>query len=487
MKKISYLRLSAYFIVLVSSIIMAACGGGGGSSDVVQDEGWVSQFGSTMWDLPTVIAVHGEYVYIAGLTEGDLDGYINQGYEDVFLCKYDVLGNLLWTVTLGSSDSDNVTAMAVDSSGNIYLAGGTSGFLPYVQLGSDYGNSDIFLIKYDSNGNFIWGWQTGTTSNDEASHIALDGSGGVYIAGMTEGSMDTNINQGVTDIFIMKFDTDGNLHWTRSWGSLGYDEVNGLLCNGGYVYIIGRCGLNDDYYFTRFDGAGTASWLPTPYSTWDGPSVDYIKGIAADGNGNIYLAGNTNGGWGDGYLNAGGFDMFVVKYGGGDINNWLWTRLWGSTGDESVVSLVVTIDGDIYIAGATTGVLDGNANQGSNDVFLVKYNTSGDRLWTRTLGSSNDDLANALALDESGNVYIAGRTYGTLEGVTNQGFWDVFGGRYSSSGERLWLDVLGSSGREEIMGIAVDGNNLYAVGYTDGELDGTNAGDYDIFLTTYAP
>ncbi len=150
-------------------------------------------------------------------------------------------------------------------------------------------------------------------------------------------------------------------------------------------------------------------------------------------------------------------------------------------------SIVVTSGGDVYISGTTSGHLDGNVNQGGEDVFLVKYDTSGNRLWTRTLGSSVNDLPMGLALDGSGNIYIAGVTYGNLEGMTNQGSVDIFGARYDSSGNRLWLSVLGSSGAEYLAGIALDGIDLYAAGHTDGVMDGTNAGSFDIYLTKYAP
>ena len=491
MTKVSSAWLLAYFLVFAASMIMTACGGGGGgSSAVVPDEGWVRQFGSTALDETYIMAVDGSgNVYIAGATMGNLDGNTNQGAGDIFLSKYDVLGNRLWTRTLGSSIDDAAFAIAVDGSGNVYIAGYAGDIIPGLQLGADLGGADIVLAKYDGSGNLLWGRQTGTTSNDRVTCMALDGNGGVYIAGDTFGNMDVNVNQGLADVFIMRFDTAGNWYWTRSWGSSGWDEVAGLICNGGYAYIVGNFELNNDFFYTRFDASGSASWPPTPNSTWDGPSIDYISGIAVDGNGNIYIAGSTNGGWGDGYPNTGGFDLFVAKYGGGDINNWLWTRLWGSTADErvDVNCIVVTSGGDVYISGTTSGQLDGNTNQGMMDVFLVKYDTSGNRLWTRTLGSSVNDLPMGLALDGSGNIYIAGVTYGNLEGMTNQGSVDIFGARYDSSGNRLWLSVLGSSEMEYLAGIAVDGIDLYAAGYTNGVMDGTNAGSFDIYLTKYAP
>ena len=117
---------------------------------------------------------------------------------------------------------------------------------------------------------------------------------------------------------------------------------------------------------------------------------------------------------------------------------------------------------------------------------MVKYNSSGTKQWTKQLGSSSADYATGVAVDSSGNVYAAGYTNGDLDG-SNAGGWDLFVVKYNSSGTKQWTQQLGSSGGDGAYGVAVDSSgNVYAAGTTKGALDGnTNAGSYDLFVVKY--
>ena len=138
------------------------------------------------------------------------------------------------------------------------------------------------------------------------------------------------------------------------------------------------------------------------------------------------------------------------------------------------------------MTGHTKGGLDGNTSSGSADLFVVKYNSSGTKQWTKQLGSSSSDYAKGVAVDSSGNVYAAGYTNGGLDGNTNSGSNDLFVVKYNSSGTKQWTKQLGTSGGRA-HGVAVDSSgNVYAAGYTDGGLDGnTSSGGQDIFLVKY--
>ena len=97
------------------------------------------------------------------------------------------------------------------------------------------------------------------------------------------------------------------------------------------------------------------------------------------------------------------------------------------------------------MTGDTYGGLDGNTNAGYNDLFVVKYNSSGTKQWTKQLGTSSTDLADGVATDSSGNVYVVGYTYGGLDGNTNTGGSDIFVVKYNSSGIKQWTKQIGSS------------------------------------------
>ena len=139
------------------------------------------------------------------------------------------------------------------------------------------------------------------------------------------------------------------------------------------------------------------------------------------------------------------------------------------------------------MTGTTYRNLDGNTSAGDNDLFVVKYNSSGTKQWTKQFGTSSTDLADGVATDSSGNVYLVGYTYGGLDGNTNTGASDLFVVKYNSSGTKQWTKQLGSSSLEYDYGVATDSSrNVYVSGETYGGLDGnTNAANADLFVVKY--
>ena len=171
-------------------------------------------------------------------------------------------------------------------------------------------------------------------------------------------------------------------------------------------------------------------------------SNDYAYGVATDLSGNVYVAGGTNGGL-DGNTNAGNTDLFVVKYNSSGTKQ--WTKQLGSSSDDYANGIVTDSSGSVYISGTTYGGLDGNTSAGNADLFVVKYNSSGSKQWTKQLGTPSTDTANGVATDSSGNVYVAGGTYGGLDGNTGSGVNDLFVVKFNSSGTKQWTKQLGSS------------------------------------------
>ena len=141
---------------------------------------------------------------------------------------------------------------------------------------------------------------------------------------------------------------------------------------------------------------------------------------------------------------------------------------------------------NIYVTGHTKGDLDGNTNSGGWDLFLVKYNSSGTKQWTKQLGTSEDDIARGIAVDSSDNIYFTGNTHGGLDGNTNSGLTDLFLVKYNSSGTKQWTQQLGTSHGETAYGVAVDSSgNVYASGVTSGGLNGNPARGSDLFVVKY--
>ncbi len=208
------------------------------------------------------------------------------------------------------------------------------------------------------------------------------------------------------------------------------------------------------------------------------------KGVSIDSNNNIYITGFTSGNL-DGKTNAEGYDIFLVKYNSSGEKQ--WTQQLSASADEVANGVSIDSNNNIYITGYTYGNLDGKTNAGGYDIFLVKYNSSGEKQWTQLLGSSSYDKSYGVSTDSNNNIYITGSTSGNLDGKTNAGQRDIFLVKYNSSGEKQWTQQLGSSTGEYGKGVSIDSNNnIYIAGGTSGNLDGkTNAGDYDIFLVKY--
>ena len=205
--------------------------------------------------------------------------------------------------------------------------------------------------------------------------------------------------------------------------------------------------------------------------------------VAVDAAGNAYITGLTFGSLGG--PNAGGQDAFLTKYDG--AGNLLWSRQIGTTADELSFDVAVDAAGNAYISGFTSGSLGGPHAGGTGDVFLTKYDGAGNLLWSRQIGTTNNepDGGGGVAVDAAGNAYITGGTDGSLGGP-NAGDYDAFLTKYDGAGNLLWSRQIGTTACDRSNDVAVDAaGNAYISGFTEGSLGGPNAGGKDAFLTKY--
>ncbi|WP_000327407.1 SBBP repeat-containing protein, partial [Leptospira interrogans] len=167
-----------------------------------------------------------------------------------------------------------------------------------------------------------------------------------------------------------------------------------------------------------------------------------------------------------------------------------WTRLLGVAG-VSTTAYGITSDslGNVYTTGVTSGSLDGQALSGTQDLFVTKYDTGGNKQWTRLLGVAGQiTQANGIASDSSGNTYLTGRTSGSLDGQALSGTQDLFVTKYDSGGNKQWTRLLGIAGvSTTAYGITSDSlGDLYSTGITSGNLDGQIlTGTQDLFVLKY--
>ena len=200
--------------------------------------------------------------------------------------------------------------------------------------------------------------------------------------------------------------------------------------------------------------------------------------------GNVYVVGWVSGEL-TGQTGGGGKDAFVRKY--APSGQELWTRQFGSSASEEALGVAVDEAGNVYLAGWSDGVLPGVSSSGKADALLFKYGPNGEELWQRRFGSEDGDVASGVAVDGIGNVYVVGRSDGALRDQENTGLTDVFISKYDPDGRRLWTQQFGSIFIDEAVGVAADGDgNAYMVGWASAALpDQVSFGNVDAFIRKY--
>ena len=393
-----------------------------------------------------------------------------------------------WVRQFGATTSvdDFARAMAIDASGE-YVAGETPGTLPGQ---TRVGATDAFLQKYDVDGNVTWTRQFGTILADSATALTVDASG-VYVAGGTFGTFPGQTSAGGRDVFVQSYAPDGNVLWIQQFGTPGEDAATAIVVGASGVYVAG-------YTWGALPGwtnAGFNDVFLQKYDTAGNPvwtrqfgtsSRDSPFALAVDASG-VYVAGYV-GGILPGETGA-GYDAFLRKY---DVDGAImWTRQFGTAGGDNAYGVTLDASG-VYVAGDTTGTFPGETNAGISDVFLRKYDADGAVLWTHQFGTSTSEFCCGIAVDVSG-VYVGGATGGTLPGQTNAGSIDAFLRKYDTAGSVLWNREFGTSGSDVYLNnaccltgpIAVDASGMYLAGSTSGTFSGqTSAGGADAFLAS---
>ncbi len=347
-------------------------------------------------------------LFVTGATWDSLDGS-QQGLGDAFLRKYNAAGTLLWTKQLGTSDYDESLSVSVDASGNAFITGHTRGSLG----GTNQGDYDVFLSKYNTSGSLLWTQQLGSSSYDYSYSVAVDSSGNALITGETGGSLGGTHQGGYWDAFLLKYDSSGALLWKNQLGTTGSDGSQAVTVDAaGSAFITGFAGgpLSTpqyggfDAFLAKYSDNGTLLWA-TLLGT---DAADDGFSTATDTRGNIFIAGRSV----ESRVapHTGSSDAFLSKC---DANGkLLWTRSLGEAANcDEGLRVAVDASGNVYMSGYTDGSL-GGPNLGGGDVFLNKYDTEGTLLWSEQLGTDVNDVCTSLLIDTSGNVFLGGTASG---------------------------------------------------------------------------
>jgi hypothetical protein len=394
-----------------------------------------------------------------------------------------------WIQQFGTNNDDWTSDVGVDSSGNVIVTGSTYGALPG-QI--SYGEADAFVRKYRADGSQIWTHQFGGTDWDYGDYLAIDQSDNVIVAGQTYNSLPGQTLQGTTDVYVGKYDAQGTLLWLRQFGSAGYDcaldvttdSLNNVIVSG-YTggTLPGKTPLgSNDAFVRKYNSDGVEQWT----QQFGSAEIDFAIGIATDSTNNIVVVGYTRGAL-DGQSSAGSWDAFIRKY--NSTGTVVWTRQFGTAGDDEAFAVAIDIVGGIYVVGITDGALPSQTIAGSFDAFVRKYSSDGTELWTHQFGTPFRDNAWHVNVDRSGNVFITGDTEGVIAGQASLGGKDAFVRSYDTEGNLRWTRQFGSTGSDRGNGIALNAaGDVYVVGSAEGVLPGqVGFGERDAFLAKIGP
>lgn len=277
--------------------------------------------------------------------------------------------------------------------------------------------------------------------------------------------------------------------WIDQIGSDSYDYANGVATDTKDNAIVAGTTYgslvpsrdNRDAWVAKYNALGVRQWI-RQFGTDD---LEYGTSVATDSADNIFVAGYSTGDFGG--TNKGGYDAFVAKF--NTAGTRLWVKLLGSSSFfETANGVAADTAGNVYICGETAAKI-GQAYFGGDDAWLAKYNAAGVRQWVRQLGTSQDDVCNAIAVDKNNKIVLTGTTYGPLGGPdptnTHRVPWIA---KYTTAGALIWVQQVVSNVTAFGESITTDKNaNILVGGTTYDRIAAGGGGGIDAWVAKYKP
>jgi hypothetical protein len=423
-----------------------------------------------------------------------------------------------WAKRGGGSTFDYGYGAATDTSGNVYVTGKFVGTADFgTETLTDAGSGDVFVAKYDKDGNFKWAVRAGGTGTDDGQAIDTDLAGNVYITGQfsgtaTFGTIDL-VSAGSQDIFVAKLDTAGTVLWAERAGGTSFEsgldlaaDFLGNVVVTGYFrdsFMYGSTQLTSagsgDIFVATYNPSGTVAWARQAGSTGN----DLGMGAAFDASGRPVVAGSFEGTVQFGtntLISVGSRDVFIATYApSGDV---VWAKRGGGADADVANALAADGSGNSYVTGyfVDSAVFEADTLTdagGGGDLFLVGYDAAGNVVMAERAGGSDWEEGNAIDTDPSGNIVVAGKFRGTAvfgtTSLTNAGRDDIFVAKFSAAGAPLWAWGAGTTGDDRGHGVAVDrSGNVISTGTFGstvqfGQTSLTAVGATDVFVFRVGP
>ncbi|MBI1836973.1 MAG: gliding motility-associated C-terminal domain-containing protein [Flavobacteriia bacterium] len=405
-------------------------------------------------------------IYICGITQslhsiatqGAYQAQLNDSlFTDAYLMKYNEIGTCIWSTYFGGNNIDIAMDVAVDTMNHVYLFGTTfsDSLLAYNAINQQNisGSQDAFLAKFTSNGHFIWSTYYGGLGEETGNKITMDFIGNVFITGTTQNSLNELAtsgvhqvsNNGAIDVFVSKIDTSGAIIWGTYFGGTLNDQATGISFGDSSLLISGYTNSIDfistdsthqdslkglvDGYIARFNPTdGQQVWG----TYFGGSNDDYVNSIKVY-NDVVYFVGTT---LSDDFIDIdtvnqtfknGEEDAFIGRI-YNDSGKVLWSSYIGGAMADYGIELDIEMDNQAFVIGTTlsdTAIATTNVHQdslgGLQDVFVVKYNSLGDKVWGSYYGGAMNEEANSLDVYGNTSVYFTGSTQ-SVNGIINPNF-----------------------------------------------------------------
>jgi len=469
---------------------------------------WAKQYNSASGDalLDIASANNGEFL-ISG--SSDL-------YGAGFIAKYDVNGNVIWDKNNIGNGFTRCSRMKLNANGDIFVTGNfksVGDFDPSAIASATltpYGNEDIFVAKYNSNGNYLWAYSYGSSSSDFGSDLAFDLNNDIITTGIFNCQVDFDASPAVhnlhglsSSIFINKytslagnyinaFSLENGTGGDDMAHAMSLDVNNDLVIAGMFKGAVdfdpsastqmlistgSFCFSNtEDVFFAKYTNQGNLIWAKTV----GGGQLEDLEEVVTDNAGNVYIVGNFTGTMDldpsasvaslTSYTNSGG-EIYIAKY--DSQGNYLWAKNFGGNLYTNAIDMAIDNNGNLYITGYLQGTVDFDpspaianlTSAGGPDIFIVAFNTNGNYLWAKNLGSYGWDSGTAIAIDNnSGSIYLSGSFSSTVDldpsaaiaNVSDVGNGDGFIAKYDLNGNYLWARSFGGPGSESSLNISID-------------------------------
>ncbi|WP_084165858.1 Ig-like domain-containing protein [Dyadobacter crusticola] len=376
-------------------------------------------------------------VYVTGYFQGTADfnpaaataNLTSAGGWDIFIAKYDQFGRYLWAKRIGAAGDDRGHKLVADPAGNVYVTGyfretvdfdPNAGVSNLVTTGGAGTDQDAFLLKLDTNGNYVWARRMGSAGNDYAWGLSFDPTGNLIVGGYmgpataTFGTFSL-ASAGAQDGFVTKINTAGTFLWARRVGGAGSDMIHAVNTDAaGNIYIAGRSGGSTTGIGNIAAGAFVAKLNSSGVLTWSNVSTEMneFRTVLADATGAVYA--------GD-YSNGTGMNLVKLNPNG--------TRAWVKRVGTGVSEMALAANNDVYMTGMYSGSATMGSttltSKGSSDVYVARMTPAGDFVWARSVGGTGGETNYRMTANQSGEIIVSGTFQQTSDFDPNECVYNI--------------------------------------------------------------